>query len=160
MISINVYEIALQTINIAILIWLLKKFMTAPLSNFLKERAENIKHNIEEAESKRTESERVLTEQKELLKKAHQDAQEVRTKAEAAAKTERETSLQTAKEESAQFIQNAKREIELEYNQVRQSLTEDAARLSIALSEKIMRKSLKEEDNDALIKEYLEQAKN
>lgn len=160
MISINLYEIVLQCINIAILIWLLKKFMTAPLSKFLSERAANIKHNIEEAESKRTESERVLTEQKELLKRAHQDAQEVRSKAEEAAKMEREASRKAAKEEGAQLVENAKKEIDLEYKQVKQALTQDAARLSISLSEKIMRKSLKEEDNDALIKEYLEQAKN
>jgi F-type H+-transporting ATPase subunit b len=160
MISINIYEIVLQCINICVLIWLLKRFMTKPLSNFLKERAESIKLNIQESESSRSEAERILSEQKDLLKKAHLDAQEVRVKAEASAKSERETTLNSAKDETARLIENAKKEIELEYKQAKSALTQDAARLSIVLTEKLIKKNLSDTDNESLIKDYLAQAAN
>ena len=88
MISINLYEIAFQIINFLILLYLLNRFLTKPLSQFLTNRSESIKQNIEAAESSRTDAEKILKEQKELLKQAHQESQEIRKKAEESSKKE------------------------------------------------------------------------
>ena len=155
MISINFYEIALQCINFIILIWLLKKFLTQPLSTFLKNRAQKLKHNLEQSEANKSETARLLGEQKELLKKSHQEAQMIRQKAEASSQKEKEQSVVKAKEEAKKLIDAAKLDIENEVSRAKQSLTEQVATLSIGVSEKIIQKNIDPAANRAIVDEYL-----
>ena len=64
MISINPYEIILQMINFGILYYLLKRFLAKPLSSMLKNRANTIQHNLENAEMSKRKASELLTEQK------------------------------------------------------------------------------------------------
>jgi len=154
-ISINFYEITLQCINFIVLIWLLKRFLTQPLSNFLNSRTEKIKHNLEQSESNRSETDRLLLEQKELLKKSHQDAQKIRQAAEDASVKEREQSLKASKEDAQKLIDSAKSEIENEVSRAKQQLTEEVATLSINISEKIIQKNIDPSSNRVIVEEYL-----
>ena len=68
MISINPYEIILQIINFWNSLSIIKKFLAAPLSKFLANRTNLIKHNIETSEINKKKSEDILAQQKETLK--------------------------------------------------------------------------------------------
>ena len=158
MISINLYEIVFQIINFVLLLWLLNKFATKPLSNFLQKRAQSIQNDLEVAEQNKAESDKILAEQKELLKEAHQESQEIRKKAEDSAKKELNSVLVKAKADSAQIIENSKKDIELEYKRAQKSLTEQAATLSIKISEKLLKKQISEDDQQQLIQEMSTQS--
>ena len=90
MISINIYEIAMQMVNFMVLLFLLNKFAIKPLSQFLETRAASIKEDIETAESNKVDSEKLLEEQKELFQKAREEAKEIRLNVEQSSKVERE----------------------------------------------------------------------
>jgi len=159
-ISINIYEIVFQIINLGILIWLLNRFLSKPLSKFLDKRSASIKHNIDQAEQNCLETEKVLETQKASLKKSHQEAQEIRQQAESAGKKERETILAKTQEESDRMVLNAKKDIELDAKRVAKELTQRTADLTIALTQKIIQKNVDQAENEALINQYLEDHKN
>ena len=155
MISINFYEIAFQCVNFLILMWLLKKYLTAPLANFLENRTQSIKHNIEQAEANKQEANRLLVEQKELIKKSHQDAQVVRQNAEESAAKEREIAMKASQDEAQKIIDAARKDIENEVIQAKQSLKNDVAELTLTISQKVIEKSIDPEDNRVIVESYL-----
>lgn len=157
MISINLYEIVFQIINFLLLLYLLNRFLTKPLSEFLENRKQTIKKNLEKAENNRQEADQILAEQKEMLKQAHQDSKEIRQKAEAAAKEELDGVLDKAKEESKSMIDAAKKEIELDYKRAAQSLKDMTATLSVKISEKILQKEISASDNAQIIEDLTSQ---
>ncbi len=157
MVSINLYEIIFQWVNFLILLYLLHRFASKPLSAFLKNRADGIQHDIEQSQKNKEKTELALAEQKEILKNAHQDAQEIRKKAEASAKSELSLATEKAKEEANNLMESARKEVELEYTKAQQTLTKDVAALSIKLSEKLIQKNINEKENDALLKEFVGQ---
>ena len=160
MISINIYEIIFQCLNFGILFWLLKRFLTKPLSEFIRNRTDSIKDNISTAESSRIESERILQEQKEFLKKAHQEAKDIRSRTEESTKKERASILNKSKDDAKLIVENAKKEIERDVQKAKQSLTEEIATLSIRLTEKILKSSIDKNAQKPIIQEYLDRIKN
>ncbi len=153
MISINLYEIVFQIINFLALLYLLNRFLTKPLSEFLENRKQTIKKNLDKAENNRKEADQILAEQKEMLKQAHQDSKEIRKTAEASAKVELDGVLDKAKLESKSMIEGAKKEIELEYKRAEQSLKDMTATLSVKISERILQKEISSSDNANIIEE-------
>ena len=153
MISINLYEIVFQIINFLILLYLLNRFLTKPLSEFLEKRKSTIKKNLETAENNKKEADQILKEQKDLLKQAHQDSKEIRQKAENSAKEELQSALTKAKQESAKLIESTKKEIDLEYKRAEKSLKDVTASLSVKISERILQKEISTSDNSKIIEE-------
>ncbi|RAP33118.1 ATP synthase F0 subunit B, partial [Candidatus Marinamargulisbacteria bacterium SCGC AAA071-K20] len=104
MISINIYEILMQTLNFGLLLWLLNKFLIKPLQKYLDERSDSIKGNIDSAKSSNDEAAALVTQQKGLLKEARVEAKDIREKTEFAAKKEHEEMISKTKEESKRLI--------------------------------------------------------
>lgn len=160
MISINLYEIFFQCVNFVILLWLIQKFFAKPMGDFLQGRANRIKRDLEESESNRTESERVLAEQKSNLKSAYQDAQEIRAAAEEANKKERSAAVSQAKKDAKQIVDAAKKEIDVEVGNAKKALAQQVGTLSISLTEKLLKKSIDASENQDIINEYVGRLSN
>jgi len=158
--ELNILEILFQCANLFFLFLLLKIFVGKHLAGFLDNRAMSIKSNIQHAESSRNESERILNEQKDLLKKAHLDAQKIRNHAETSIKEEREVILAAAKIDAIAILDRQKEDLSQMVQKARADLKNDIAKLSLDLCEKILEKSVSEKDNESLIHSYLEKVKN
>jgi F-type H+-transporting ATPase subunit b len=157
MISINPYEIILQIINFGILYWLLKKFLAKPLSTFLANRSNLIKHNIETSELNKKKSEDLLAQQKETLKSAQVEAQSIRKKAEDAAQKELSTIVEEGKESAQKLIAQAKQDIEVQTNNARKTLLTDVGDLAIKVVEKFVATKVSESDKKQAIDKLVEQ---
>ena len=146
MISINPYEIILQIINFGILYLLLKKFLAAPLSKFLANRTNLIKHNIETSELNKKKSEELLIQQKETLKSAQVEAQAIRKKAEDAAQKELSSIVEDGKESAKKLLDQAKHDIEVQTNNARKTLLTDVGELAIKVVQKFVVTEVPESD--------------
>ena len=160
MIEINPYEIILQIINFGILYYLLKKFLSEPLSNMLSKRASMIKHNIESAELNKRKADELVTEKGEALKSAQLEAQSIRKKAEVAAEKELQQIIDNGKKSADQLLDQAKKDIEIQTNTARKELLENVGDITVKVVEKYVTTNVSEDDKKQTIDQLIEQVSN
>lgn len=159
MISINLYEILMQMVNFLILLYLLNKFLIKPLSEFIEKRSSNIKNDIDEASKNRLESEKILADQKQILKDARSEAREVRDKADKIIEQEKQLIITQAKKDAEDVLANAKKEISLSMDKAKKELLNDVGELSVTLAQKVLSKKIDSSEKENLISDGLSSLK-
>ncbi|KHM52371.1 MULTISPECIES: F0F1 ATP synthase subunit B [Anaerovibrio] len=156
MIDINATLIA-QMLNFLVLVVLLRIFAYKPIVKMLKEREERIAGSIKKADDDAAAAEATLKQYQEQLAGARVKAQEIIDKAEKRTREDHEASMQTTKAEIDQMKHAAQQEIQRERALAVEKLKGQVAALSIAAAEKIVSKNIDAAENEALIKEFIDQ---
>ena len=156
MIDINATLIA-QMLNFLVLVVLLRIFAYKPIVKMLKEREERIAGSIKKADDDAAAAEATLKQYQEQLAGARVKAQEIIDKAEKRTSEDHEASMQTTKAEIDQMKHAAQQEIQRERALAVEKLKGQVAALSIAAAEKIVSKNIDAAENEALIKEFIDQ---
>ena len=145
MIDINATLIA-QMLNFLVLVVLLRIFAYKPIVKMLKEREERIAGSIKKADDDAVYDEVVEINLSEIIDKAEKRTRE-----------DHEASMQTTKAEIDQMKHAAQQEIQRERALAVEKLKGQVAALSIAAAEKIVSKNIDAAENEALIKEFIDQ---
>jgi F-type H+-transporting ATPase subunit b len=156
LIDINATLIA-QMLNFLVLVVLLRIFAYKPIVKMLKEREERIAGSIKKADDDAAAAEATLKQYQEQLAGARVKAQEIIDKAEKRTREDHEASMQTTKAEIDQMKHAAQQEIQRERALAVEKLKGQVAALSIAAAEKIVSKNIDAAENEALIKEFIDQ---
>ena len=156
MIDINATLIA-QMLNFLVLVVLLRIFAYKPIVKMLKEREERIAGSIKKADDDAAAAEATLKQYQEQLAGARVKAQEIIDKAEKRTREDHEASMQTTKAEIDQMKHAAQQEIQRERALAVEKLKGQDAALSIAAAEKHVSKNIDAAENEALIKEFIDQ---
>lgn len=156
MIDINATLIA-QMLNFLVLVVLLRIFAYKPIVKMLKEREERIAGSIKKADDDAAAAEATLKQYQEQLAGARVKAQEIIDKAEKRTREDHEASMQTTRAEIDQMKHAAQQEIQRERALAVEKLKGQVAALSIAAAEKIVSKNIDAAENEALIKEFIDQ---
>ncbi|WP_456273059.1 F0F1 ATP synthase subunit B [Bacillus sp. AK031] len=151
-------DILFQLAMFIILLALLKKFAWGPLMGIMKEREDHIASEINAAESSRTEANNLLEEQRQLLKEARQEAQNMIENSKKQGDQQREEIIATARAEGERMKEAAKREIETQKEQAVTALREQVSSLSVLIASKVIEKELSVEDQQKLINDYIQEA--
>lgn len=151
-------DILFQLFIMIILLALLKKFAWGPLMGIMKQREDYITNEIEAAEKSREESNKLLEEQKELLKEARLEAQNMIENSKKHGDNQRQEIIATAREEAERLKELARIEIEQQKEQAVAALREQVATLSVLIASKVIEKELNEEDQQKLINDYIQRA--
>lgn len=144
-----------QLLMFIILLALLRKFAWQPLMNIMKQREEHIANEIDQAEKRRQEAEKLLEEQRELMKQSRQEAQALIENARKLAEEQKEQIVASARAEAERVKEVAKKEIEREKEQAMAALREQVASLSVLIASKVIEKELTEQDQRKLIEAYI-----
>jgi F-type H+-transporting ATPase subunit b len=137
---------------------LLKKYAWAPLMGIMKEREEHIAGEINAAESSRQETKKLLEEQRELLKTARQEAQGLIESAKKQGDLQRDDIIAVARTEAERLKESAKIEIEQQKEQAITAIREQVASLSVMIASKVIEKELSAADQEKLINDYIQEA--
>ncbi len=156
--KLNTGDILATLFFFTLLMILLKKFAWGPLMGIMDQRAELIASEIEEAEKSRSESAKLLEEQRALLKEARTEAQAIVENAKQQGDAQRAEIMETARAEAARLKENAAAEIANEKDKAIQAVREEFVSMSILAAEKVLGKEVSEEDNRALIEETIQKA--
>ena len=148
----------IQLLAFIILLALLKKYAWAPLVKLMKDREEHVASEIESAEKARKEANELLQEYKELMKNARVEAQQFIENAKKQGESQYKEIIEQAREEAERIKESARLEIQSEKEKAVHELREQVASLSVMIASKVIEKELSEEDQEALIKEYIEKA--
>ncbi|ALC86543.1 MULTISPECIES: F0F1 ATP synthase subunit B [Bacillaceae] len=154
----NTWDIFATLFFFILLLVLLKKVAWGPLMGIMTQREELIASEIEAAESSRQESERLLEEQRDLLKEARTEALAIVENAKKQGEASREEIITTARSEAARLKESAIREIDTEKERAIAAVRQEVVSLSVLAASKVLEKEVSEEDNRALIEATIAKA--
>jgi F-type H+-transporting ATPase subunit b len=144
-------------VSFAILFFFLKKFAFPPILEALEMREQKIRIDIEDSEKLKEDAQTIKKELEETLEAAHGKAETIMQLASDEAKKFQEKSLQETEAKVQQIQKDAEQEVLNSRNKLLQEVRSYAAALTIASTEKFLKKALGDEDKKKLVEESIEQ---
>jgi F-type H+-transporting ATPase subunit b len=148
-------SLLVQVINFVILLGVLYRFAYKPLIATLESRSTAIKQQLAEAQAARESAQRQLVEFERRLEAAQAEAREVRERALREAAETRERLTAEARHEATRLLAEARAEIEQSVRRARHELRAEVDTLAVEIAERLIQRSLREEDHHRLVKDAL-----
>ena len=145
-----------EIISFGILLWVLYKFALPPILETLETRERKIRDSIEQAEKNRTESEQRLKTYEAKLQDAAREAEGVVTEARDKAQRLLDENEQRIRAETDRLKSEAAQEIDRERRKALQDIRNETADLALQVAEKVLNRSLSDDDHRRLAQEALE----
>jgi F-type H+-transporting ATPase subunit b len=137
------------------LIVVLAKFAFGPIVRMLDERERTIREAIDQAKKERAEAEKLLAQQKDSLAQARREAADLAKKGQQEVEVLRAELTARAKKEADDMIASARRTIDEEMGKAAAELKAQVADLAVAAASRIVKSSLDDKAQRALVEEYL-----
>jgi len=153
--GLNWTDFALRFLNFAILAAILAKLLKKPITGFFSSRRESIKSLLAELELKRREAEQKTAEYKARLAALEEETKKIVDELIAEGQLERQKIVEGAHRQAEYLRQQAQLAVQQEIKAARESLQEEIAELSVAAAEEILRKKMKADDQDRLVREFM-----
>lgn len=134
---------------------LLKKVAWGPLMGIMTQREELVASEIVAAETSRKESQRLLEEQRDLLKEARTEAIAIVENAKKQGDVTRDEIITIARNEAIHLKESAIRDIDTEKERAIAAVRQEVVSLSVLAASKVLGKEVSEEDNRALIEQTI-----
>jgi F-type H+-transporting ATPase subunit b len=144
-------SLIIQAINFILLLLVLHRFLYKPLLAKMEERSAAIKKSLDEAQAARAEATRQQEENAARLKTAYAEAASIREQALKEAADEQRRLVEAARAESQRMIETAKAQMEADVRRAREELRREVSDLAVAVAEKLIRKSLRDEDHRRIV---------
>ena len=156
-ISINLWNILISLANLALLYWLFKKFLYAPVRSMIaKRQAELDSQYARAAEAEKSaNADRDLYAEK--LRSAKSEADGIIRKAAADADRNGARIVTEARDKADGIIRQAQNEVELEKKKAEAEIRRQIADVSTALTEQMLRREIRKEDHRRMIDSFLEE---
>lgn len=144
-----------QIINFLVVLFLLKKFLYKPVFRLLQKRQEEIKEGIRKSEEAEKRLERVIAQEKNILKNANTSAKEIIDEATSESIEISKQIQDSAKKQADRIIEQAKFQIEREAKETEKRLVENVSSLSVKFLEKALEKMFTKQQQEEVIKTAL-----
>lgn len=148
-------SLVIQLVNFLVLLFILWKLLYKPLVAKMEERTQAIKKSLEEAQAARAEAEKQRTEHAAQIKAAYTEAQAIRANALKEAADEQRRLIDAARAEAGRLVEAAKAETAQDIVRARQQLRSEVADLAVQVAERLIKKSLRDEDHHRIVQETL-----
>jgi F-type H+-transporting ATPase subunit b len=142
-------------ITFLVLIVVLAKVAWGPIVRMLDERERTIRDAIEQAKKERAEAEKLLAQQKESLAQARREAADLAKRNQQEVEGLRAELTAKARKEADDLVATARRTIEEETRKASAELKAQVADLAVGAATRIVKSSLDEKAQRALVEEYL-----
>jgi F-type H+-transporting ATPase subunit b len=144
-------------ITFLVLLGVLYKFAWGPIVKMLDDRTRTIHEAIDAAKKERAEAERMLAEQKESLARATREAAELAKRNQQEVEALRQELTAKARKEADELVASARKQIIEEKSKAVSELRGMAADLAIDAASRLVKASLDEKAQRALVEDYLKQ---
>lgn len=153
--SVNPGLIFWTIVSFLLLLFLLGKMAWGPIVAALDRREAAIRDAVLAADNARTEAQRVIEENKQLLAKAADEANATREKAIRDAEARANAIFTEAQSKADAQIERARREIGLEEERAIAAVRQQAVDLSIEAASRLLGRTLNTDDNRRLVEQFL-----
>ncbi|MFZ5760647.1 MAG: F0F1 ATP synthase subunit B [Thermodesulfobacteriota bacterium] len=144
-----------RVMNFAALMVILIKFLKKPLVDALKGRQQTIAAEFEDLETRRAEAERQYKEYEAKLAGIDAELKEMVDKAIAAGQAEKTRIIEEANKAAENIKRQAEMAVQTEITEARRRIKVEIAEQATAMAEEIIKKNLRDADQDKLVEEYL-----
>ena len=158
MLNINGTLIAI-VINFIILVYILKYFLYGPILKILEERKSYVSQTLLEADAKLKSAEAFMDDGREAIDRANASAKNTIEEASAAAEKIKNEAMTKAKKDIEEHRDRAKEEIRQLMVEAKQSIVNEAAKLSVVIAEKIILKKIDKETQKEMTDDFIERMK-
>ena len=138
-----------------ILVIVLWKFVLKPVNNMISKRQEEIREKIDDADKKSLEASKYIEEKKKSIDKSRIEAKKIIDEGKEAARKIKEEIEHQASEKSKLMLKDALTEIRSEKDRSINEVKDEMVDIALSASQKMISKSLSEEDHKKLIEESL-----
>ncbi len=152
----NWFHLAVQIGNVLVLGYLLYRFAARPISNALQERSRRIRTQIEDSESRLGEAEAELAQLRERLAGMEAESAALLSQVVERAQTERARALERARQGAERIREEGRRVADNEIIRAREVLRNEAATLATRIASEILRERLTAEDDQRLLRDFVE----
>ncbi len=139
------------------LLVVLGKFAWGPILKGLEGREKKIRDDLANAEKARDEAEKLMSEYKKIMDRAHKESMDVIENGKVQAEKVRDELIAKAREDANQITENAKKEINSERDQAIKDIKKKAVDLSVSIAVQAISGTLTEEQHKLLVKNALEE---
>jgi F-type H+-transporting ATPase subunit b len=144
-------SLIIQMLNFLILLAILHRLLYKPLLAKMEERSAAIKTSLEAAEAARAAAAKQQEENAERLRAAYAEAQSIRAAALKEAADEQRKLVDAARREAQQLVESAKAQTDADIRRAREELRHEVSDIAIAVAEKLVRKSLHDEEHRRVV---------
>lgn len=144
-----------ELISFGILAWVLYKFAWPPILETLETRERKIRENLESAEQNRATAEQKLKEYELKLQAAAKEAEDLMSDAKQRAQRLLDENEQRLRADSQRIKEQASQDIERERQKAVEDIKSQTADLAILVAEKVIGRSLSEDDHRRFAQEAL-----
>lgn len=145
-----------RVINFAVLAGIIYFLLAKKLKNFLQERRESIKKAIEEAKTAKEEAEKKYREYDAKVQLLDKKVLEIANELKAEGIAEKDRLVADAQRAAEKIKEQARITIEQEIKKAKENIKAELAGIAVIMAEEILRKEIKPDDQERLIKEYLD----
>ena len=153
-------SLIVQVINFLILLFILKRLLYKPFLAKMEERTQAIQKSLDEAQAARAQATRQQEENETRLRAAHAEAAAIRAQARKEASEEQKRLVEAARAESQRLVEGAKAQMDADVRRAREELRREVADLATAVAEKLVRRSLRDEDHRRIVAEAITKVGN
>lgn len=153
-------SLIVQAVNFIILLVILTKLLYRPFLAKMEERTQAIKKSLDEAQAARAEAARQQEENERRLRAAHAEAAAIRAQALKEAGEEQKKLVDAARAESQRLVDSAKAQLDADVRRAREELRREVGDLATAVAEKLIKKSLRDEDHRRIVAEAIAKVGN
>ena len=144
-----------QAVNFLLVLWLLSKFVFPKILNYLEERKNKIDQGFELTEKAEREMERINAARNRELEKARQEAEKILADAGSIASEKEKAALALTRQKADKIIIKAQEEAEREKLDAIRDSKKEMQKLSVAMAEKILSRSVEKEDEEKAAEEVM-----
>ena len=153
-------SLIIQMVNFLILLILLHRLLYKPLLAKMNERTTAIRTSLEEAQRARAEAARQQEQNAEQLRAAYAEAASIRAAALREASEEQRKLVDAARAEAQRLIEDARAQTDADIRRAREELRREVSDLGIAIAERLVRKSLREDDHRRIVAEAIDRVRS
>ncbi|MBI4635295.1 MAG: F0F1 ATP synthase subunit B [Candidatus Rokubacteria bacterium] len=144
-------SLIVQAVNFLILLLLLRWLLYKPFVAKMDERTAAIKKSLEEAQAARAQAAKQQEDNEARLRAAHAEAAAIRAQALKEAADEQRRLVDTARAEAQRLVDTARAQMDADVRRAREELRREVVDLATAVAEKLVRKSLREEEHRRIV---------
>ena len=148
-------SLIVQFVNFFILLFILQRLLYKPFLAKMQERTTAIKASLDQAQASRAEAVRQQEENEAKLRAAYAEAASIREQALKEAAEESRRHIEGAQAQARRLVDDTKAQLDGEIRRARDELRREVSDLSVAVAEKLVRRTLREDDHRRIVTEAI-----
>lgn len=136
---------------LALLVYLLRK----PLTNFFKDRTEQISKDLDEAKAQRERAEALIAEYKQKIAGMEQELEKMRAELRKSAESESEKVQANAERMAVAIVESARVTADQEVRKAKAALKSEAVEMAVQMAETLIQEKINEDDRKRIVEDYL-----